>query len=112
MPIGVPMLHITHHALHRLTTRTNLTPDHAIWAVSDGTPLDSMPTPIYQYITNRLTRYDTAIYRLYKDTILVYRPNTYKDTKTSRPLALITVLPLPKYLTQCLTDNSDYVSIG
>ena len=89
------MLHITHHALHRLTTRTSLTANQASQAITQGLPLDAMPSPIQAYIVNRDYK---AIYRLYLNTILVYRPNTYHETKTTRPYALITVLVLPAYL--------------
>ena len=92
------MLHITHHALYRLSTRTSLTVDHAHKAITQGLDLGAMPLPIQSYINNRLGRYNKALYRLYDNVILVYRPNTYKDTKTTRPYALITVLPLPTYL--------------
>jgi hypothetical protein len=92
------MLHITYHALSRLSTRTSLTVDHAHIAITKGLDLDAMPKPIRDYINNRLGRYDKALYRLYDNVILVYRLNTYKDTKTTRPYALITVLPLPNYL--------------
>jgi hypothetical protein len=95
---GANMLHITYHALSRLSTRTSLTVDHAHIAINHGLDLDAMPQPIRSYINNRLGRYDKALYRLYDNVILVYRPNTYKDTKATRPYALITVLPLPTYL--------------
>lgn len=104
------MLHLTYHAALRLTTRTNLTPHDATLALTHGLDLASMPKPIQTYITNRLTTYHnhqcSPIYRLYKDTILVYRPNTYKDTKATRPYALITVLTLPTYLTLAATSDS------
>lgn len=96
--IRIHMLHITYHALSRLSTRTRLTVDHAHLAIKQGIPLDSMPQPIQSYINKRLGRYNQALYRLYDNVILVYRLNTYKDTKHTRPYALITVLPLPAYL--------------
>ena len=92
------MIHITHHSLDRLATRTDLTPIDVYNALSDGTQLNDMPYRIKKYITKRLHTYDLAIYRLYSNTILIYRPNTYIDTKTTRPMALITVLIIPDYL--------------
>ena len=102
MPIisnkGRHMIHITYHAQKRLHQRANLSTLDLYQSITKGIPLSDMPRPIREYIAKRFDRYNTDIYRLYNNTILVYRPNTYKDTRLAKPLALITVLVLPTYL--------------
>lgn len=93
------MIHITYHAQKRLDQRTNLSTIDLYQSITKGIPLQDMPLSIREYIHNRFNRYNTDIYRLYHNIILVYRKNTYKDTRLDKPWALITVLVLPKYLT-------------
>lgn len=89
-------IQITYHAQDRIRLRTNLSLSDVSNAYTEGLPLDSMPSPMREYLTRRKANYTghkylDSEYRLYKGFIFVYRRHPEGG------LALITSLVPPGY---------------